>query len=121
MKYDAYLYMNYRGSIRVYNGVSDDRVLSKYSIFYPTNGKKHYVCCAHRAVVYNRMVWLTIRDDELARDLLMAAEELMREAGRKKVQQHTLTLKKLQKTVPQLIVAAEEPTKRLPLEGMIYG
>lgn len=121
MKYDAYLYMNYRGSIRVYKGISDDHVLPLYNVFYPTTGKKHFVCSRNRATVYNRMAWLTIRDDELARNLLMAAEELTREAVRKKVQQHTLTLKKLQKTVPQLIVAAEEPTKHLPLEGMIYG
>lgn len=73
----GYVYSLWTGQLKVeegdvYNSIYDERLAS-----FITKNKKKYQCALNPGIIYNGIVWLLERDDNLARQIMIDYEEGM--------------------------------------------
>lgn len=98
----GYLYSIWSGRLRVFEGevVTVERKYDSYGIrkqssYFLVNAKKKVTCGEEPGVIYNKMVWLTERNDDIGRKLLIEYEEVCIEQLKEKIDNHKYVIKLL--------------------------
>lgn len=94
----GYLYSRWRGKFEVFEGyIEVSRYASNHSRFVYRRGRKEKTmqCSPNPGEVYNSVVWLTERDDELAKKMFIEYEEFILEELREKIEKHEQAIEKL--------------------------
>lgn len=98
-KDNVYLYSRYRGRFDVYQGCvrPSNYGRGRYAQFiYIRNGKESSLQCdPDPGVVHHSVVWLTERNDQLARDVFVKHEEDAIQALRDKIEHHEWNIKQI--------------------------
>lgn len=102
----GYLYSIWRDYLKIYEGeaitleyINENHRRIKprrVSLFVMNNGKK-FGCSEEPGVVFNKMVWLTEKNDDIGRDLLIEYERLCIERLKEKIYGHRHTIEILKK------------------------
>lgn len=94
---NAYIYSMWSGELEVYNGKVETKRPDKPNMGVFVGEGKIFTCSNDPSQVYNAVVWLPERDDELAKSYLIDYEECQIAILSRKIRHHQDKIKRIKR------------------------